>query len=228
MLIQLHEENALWPDFDWFCFSAWKGHLDHFISVNYPSPLGENPAQLFKKLVFPQSVLVWNLRNSSKKTWLHLDWRDLPSVQLELLPDIEEVASIRSHDVDRGLEIICCLALLFQSANLSNDARMLYCWNCDKRVIIFSLRCSIFNIHWKICPILFGQRVYIICKECQRRDFFALAIIWPFILILSIQIGFVQLSGPLDVDHGQWGGIIRLILSFKSSVYFSLSNWTAL
>jgi hypothetical protein len=61
--------------------------------------------------------------------------------------------------VYRGAEFFFCPTPRFLSNNLSNEVRMLFCRNCDKRSVILGLRYTIFNIHWTMCPISIGKGV---------------------------------------------------------------------
>ena len=53
----------------------------------------------------------------------------------------------------RGAEFFFCPTPRFLSTNLSNEVRMLFCRNRNKRSVILGLRYTIFNIHWTMCPI---------------------------------------------------------------------------
>ena len=65
--------------------------------------------------------------------------------------------------VHRGPEFFSCRTPRFRSTYLSSKAPMLYCWHCNKRGVIFSLGCTIFNVYLKMCPICIGQSMYITC-----------------------------------------------------------------
>ena len=65
----------------------------------------------------------------------------------------------------RGLESFLLSDTCFLSANLSNEACMLYCWNRNKRGVIFSLRCTILKYSLdNVSNIYFTKCLYHLLK----------------------------------------------------------------